>query len=171
VVIITLWCGSYCYAQNSGTGCRINNNVYTEYLGMGYPYVGQTSQPYYNSSGRVLPVNNNNSVGYLCNNINDYGEFSTWDSASQKMVTYPAVRELKSSDGGTCSIAKSTSATQSNGQLVATGGTVITYALTPPAKCGGTTTMPMPLDDYIPYLVAFAGIIGMMLVRKNLIAV
>ena len=124
--------------QERGNGCRISNTVFTQYLGLGTPYVGQSDQPYYASDGRKLELNNNNGARYVCGAINDYSQGSYYDSSIPPYgatVTIPMQHELVSESSVAC-----VTALQVNGSIVNAGGRVVTYELNPPSTCSTSST-------------------------------
>ncbi len=152
-------------SQERGNGCRIGNTVFTQYLGMGTPYVARPDQPYYNSNGRKLEINNNNSNRYICGAINDYPQGSYYDNTIPPYganVTIPAQHELVSESSTEC-----VTSTMVNGSLVGSGGRIVTYELNPPSSCSGQAPNNAPLDDYMLCLILIASGFGVLTIRKQ----
>ncbi|WP_316797828.1 hypothetical protein [Pedobacter frigidisoli] len=148
-------------AQTSGTGCRIGNNIYTEYLGIAYPYGPDTPIRYYKSPGNNVAINYNNYdgsnppsyYGYKCGQINYFDASSTG----------PAQREF--TDTNTSCIISSTL-----GGSISGNGVLANYSYNKSAYCT-TATMPLPIDDIlIPISFLFAGLSVVIIRNKDLAA-
>jgi len=126
-------------AQTSGTGCRISNNIYTEYLGIAYPYGPGTPISYYKSPGNNVPINYNNYdgskpptyYGYKCGQIN-YFDASPTGPAQYEFTDTSSPCIISSSLGGS----------------ISGNGVLANYSYNKPAYCSAST-MPLPIDDFL----------------------
>ena len=146
-------------AQTSGTGCRIGDNVYTEYLGTG-SYYGNNNDimKVYNINGpKLLVVNGQGYNGYQCGKINVYSGGQRWNGSTN--VPYPAVNEvLGTVSTNSCMV--STSASVSNGGKA----NIIQYKINNPTYC---VPEELPIDDYSSLIVLATAAIGAYFISKK----
>ena len=146
------------YAGTPGSGCQVNNIVYTEYLGMASPYdVNQAPRKYYRSNGATIGIHNNsNNPIYICGMINFWPDTHTQVNGVETFV--PGVNEFT---GGNA---------QANDCFIGPGltsyptgnGGYVTYEL----DCNRGTTN-VPLDDYVWVALLGLGIFGYFTIKKT----
>jgi len=146
------------YSQTTGYGCRVNNVVYTEYLGMEHPYhFSNPLKKFYRSDGSKIFINFNNYngsnaptyYGYQCGMLNQYPASNTGPGQDE------AVAEL-----GGCVISKTL------GGPIEGDETYVSYNYNKTQYCAIPVNN-MPVDDFIPLFVPFSGILGFMVIRKS----
>lgn len=150
-------------AQTRGTGCRIGDNVYTEYLGM-TSYYGNPNDKVsvYRANGiRLIVVNGQGYSGYQCGKINVYEGGSRYNSSTNSNEWYPAVNEvLGTVSSASCMVSNNVN-TSSGGK-----GDIIKFEINNPQYCS-SRPINAPLDNYIWVLIFAVGGIGAYLISKK----
>ncbi|MDQ7947342.1 MAG: hypothetical protein REI78_13105 [Pedobacter sp.] len=148
-----------CFADTSGSGCRIDDKVYTEYLGMGYPYGTSQPQKRYYKNTAYVPIyygyGYNQHQGYKCGFINIYPASSYWNGSEN--VPIPAENEINSTSFGGCVIS-----TTLGGSPIREGD-YVTFTYNRTGACASS----LPLDDYIWLLFVLVGAGGIYYIRKS----
>jgi hypothetical protein len=162
LLLVFIFAYSSSFADSSGYGCRIDDKVYTEYLGEAYPY-GESNpkSKYYKSVGSYIPIyyghGYNQHQGYKCGFINIYPSSSYWNGSEE--VPIPAENEITSNSFNACVTAPSL-----NGAVVRNGD-YVGYTYNNTSKCNPTG---VPLDDYMSIILIPFGLISAYLIRKSL---
>lgn len=162
-VLVFVFLSAHVLADDSGYGCRIDDKVYTEYLGEAYPY--GTSNPkmkYYKSNGAYIPIyygyGYNQHQGYKCGFINIYPSSSYWNGSQN--VPIPAENEITSTSFNSCVTAPSlNSAVSRNGDYVG-------YTYNRTSECSGPPTG-VPLDDYLLPIILLCCAVGAYYIRNT----
>lgn len=157
----------YSKGQTGGQGCRIGNNIYTDYLGYAKHPNDQSKWMYYfDSNGRNYPINYNNSERYKCNYVNSYVAGSYYDSNIPPYganVTIPPQNEFTIYSPQDCVIAQ-----RLGGALVADGGDRVNYSVNNPTYCDSSSTKTnLPLDSYSIVFVLVGGSVGFFAINKK----
>lgn len=155
--LVLLMFSNVCVSQTNGVGCRIGNYVYTQYLGIAYPYGPSTPTSYYNSSGPNVAVNYNNYnganaptyYGYICGKINIF----------PSSAAGPAQQEAVDTSVG-CIISPTL------GGSVNGSGVRSNYSYNNPTYCSGRP-VGLPLDENMNHLSVVAGILGFFIFRRK----
>lgn len=152
------------FAQTSGSGCRVEDKVYTTYLGNASPYHPSNPSKKFYSPNVYIPIyygsGHNQYQGYRCGYINIYPASSYWNGSQN--VPIPEENEITSTVTGGCVISSSL------GGSVIREGDYVTYTYNKPGKCGPPAEL--PLDDYIWVALLAAAGLGFFLMRKHGIA-
>lgn len=166
ISLFILLCSFSCFADTSGSGCRIDDKVYTQYLGEAYPY--GTSNPkkkYYKSNGAYVPIyygyGYNQHQGYKCGFINIYPSSSYYNGSEN--VPIPAENEITSTSFSACVTASSLGASPER------DGDYVTFTYNRTSSCTVTPPANLPLDDYAWVAIIGAGLIGFYLLRNRLV--
>lgn len=151
------------FAQVSGTGCRIDDKVYTDYLGNAPAYSPHNPNKRFYGTWSYVPIYNgsghNQYQGYRCRYINIYPASTYWDG--NQNIPIPAENEITSSTFGAC-----VTSTTLGGQVIREGD-YITYTYMKPGKCAVAPTTELPLDDYIWVLLLIVCAWGCYMMRKD----
>lgn len=145
-------------SQINGYGCRVNNVIYTEYLGMGHPY--HPSNPlkrFYRSDGPKLFMNFNNYnganaptyYGYQCGVLNQFAASSTGPGQDEAVA-----------EGGGCVISKTLDGPIEGDE------TYVNYNYNKTLYCGASVNN-MPIDEYSPLFAFIIGGLGLVVIRKK----
>ncbi len=164
ILLLLLITTKLTFADTSGDGCKIGEGyIYTDYLGMGFPYAGQPGVRYYNSNGAKIPFywgyGQNLHRGYRCGYINIYGASSYYDQETGQTVQIPAENEITQWYGQNCAIAPNLSSAP-----VATDS-YVAYTYNRTNMCTVAPTTPVPLDDYVWVILIGSAVSGGYLLR------
>lgn len=155
-------------ADTSGIGCKYGNNVYTQYLGDGYPYGPQSDKlPYYSNSVYVpIYFGDGPNLGrtYRCGWINSYSQTQYWDAQQQKLITTPGEDEFQFRPGRPGCIIS----TSLNGPIIKRED-LVDYSYNKTNKCSTPPTN-VPLDDHLWILVLVTGLTGLYFFKKQILA-
>ncbi|WP_316804038.1 hypothetical protein [Pedobacter nototheniae] len=151
------------FSQSYGEGCKVENVVYTNYLGEARPY--GSSNPltkFYQKPGPNIQIwYNNSNTGYKCGYINSYGSSSYWDGT--KNVSIPAQNEILATKGDCVTAA-------TLGGSITGNGVLVDYKVNDPTYCSSPPTNNLPIDDYMPGVILLAGGIGVFFIKKQILA-
>lgn len=154
------------FAQTSGTGCRVEDKVYTDYLGDASPYHPSNPSKKFYGTNHYIPIyygsGHNQYQGYRCGYINIYPASSYWNGSEN--VPIPAENEITSSASGACVISTSL------GGSVIREGDYVSFTYNKPGKCSVIPPAELPLDDYIWVALLAAGAFGFYFMRKHSLA-
>lgn len=148
------------FADTSGSGCRVDDKVYTTYLGMGYPYGSSQPMKRYYKNTTYVPIyygyGYNQHQGYKCGFINIYPNSSYWNGSQN--VPIPAENEITSSSFGGCVIATSLGASPQR------EGDYVTFTYNRTGECASE----LPLDDYNWVILVLTALAGLYFIRKKI---
>lgn len=154
---------NFLFGQVTGSGCNIGGKVAMEYLGTAPYYGGPKIVQVYKSSNYVNIVLENGYAGYNCAVLNVYSAGVRWDPVSHSNVAYPGENDIVStgSDPKGCVVASTLNGVP-DGE-----GPIIQYSYKKPAYCGSPPSTPVPIDDYIPFLIVVIGLFGFFYINKR----
>lgn len=150
-------------AQDSGTGCNVGGKIAVGgYLGDA-PYYGNTSdmRPVYKST--FVSINTNGYGGYICGSVNVYPAGSRWDPQIPPYgdnAPYDEQKEMMPAGSAVNCIAASSRFATPEGE-----GSTVTFSYNNPTFCN------VPLDDYIPILIACVGFLGVLYISKTRVVI
>ncbi|RBQ10018.1 hypothetical protein [Pedobacter miscanthi] len=163
-------------SQVNGRGCHIGGSVGTKFLGTA-TYFGHTDQivQVYSNSMLVPIITGNGFAGYRCGYINVY-DSGKRNTPTQNDVPYPAAKEIVNNYSGMASHKCVTVTSYSSDVTSIKGeGYEVDYQYNdlaysayadPNFPCASQPNS-LPVDDYIPYLLATVSLSGFLLVRKK----
>lgn len=150
-------------AQASGTGCRIGDNVYTQYLGNG-PYYGNNNDmvSVYNVNGpKLVVINGQGYAGYQCGKINVYPAGKRYNPTTNTEDPYPGVNEVTGTISRNSCIASTHPSVSSGGKA-----DIIQFQINNPTYCA---TQNVPLDDYVGIFALLSGATGAYFISRKVI--
>jgi len=165
LLLIFMLCSVRSFADTSGDGCFMGQDVYTQYLGTN---PAQPGVKFYKSTGPSIPIywgwGCNDCRGYRCGYINVYGSGTYWDPDLGRNIPIEAQQEY-TTPGGQCIIAPSVNSDQSNWRW----GSYAKYSYNKTDLCNGGTPQNVPLDDHSWLLVLISSAGAVFFLRRSIL--
>ncbi len=151
-------------ATTTGTGCRVGDYVYINYIGNAPAYHPSNPQKRFYTKTTNIPIywgyGMNQHQGYRCGYINYYPASSYYDYEKKQNIPIPEEREYTVITYGGCVLSNTL------GGSVLNEGDYVSYTYNKTGKCG-TNPNDLPFDDYIWVLMLAAGGAGAYFIYKN----
>lgn len=169
-VVLSVFSCFNSFAQTTGKGCNIGDNVATNYLGQA-TYYGHTDVivQVYSNTNIVNIARGQGYAGYRCGSINVYS------GGTKNGAPYPGVNEVlhdyNNVSSNKCVVVSSYSPdiTSTNGEgyeLDYSYNNPAYYANSDPNYPCNTPTNNVPLDQNMMYILLLSGISGFLVVRN-----